>query len=90
MARMARDIGTDNPVIFFKQTDQPAVFKGNVAVSVASGLLIVFIFLILYLSKRDERRARLAQGDESVSTTAVQYYPQATKADSFEVETGKL
>ncbi|RSH86305.1 uncharacterized protein EHS24_004547 [Apiotrichum porosum] len=78
------------PLIFFKQTDQPAVFKGNVAVSVASGLLIVFIFLILYLSKRDERRARLAQGDESVSTTAVQYYPQATKADSFEVETGKL
>lgn len=48
-------------VIFFKQTEQPAVFKGNVAVSVASGLLSIFILLILYLSRRDERRARLGE-----------------------------
>ncbi|EJT48520.1 hypothetical protein A1Q1_02428 [Trichosporon asahii var. asahii CBS 2479] len=47
-------------MLLFKQTEQPTVFKGNVATSVAAGLLNVFIFLILYLSKRDERRAKLA------------------------------
>lgn len=47
-------------MLLFKQTEQPTVFKGNVATSVAAGLLNIVIFVILYLSKRDERRAKLA------------------------------
>lgn len=57
-------------MLLFKQTEQPTVFKGNVATAVASGLLNVFVFIILYLSKRDEKRARLrgevAPGDVEV------------------------
>lgn len=61
-------------VIFFKQTEQPTVFKGNIAVSTASGLLCIFTMLILYLSNRDEKRKQLAvhEGHESGSEQTVE------------------
>jgi hypothetical protein len=58
-------------VLLFKQTEQPRVLKGTIATSVASALQAVGLLGILYLSKRDERRAvregaTTVQGGEKV------------------------
>lgn len=45
-------------MIFFKQTDQPWVRKGNIACAAFIAAEVGAILAILFLSKRDEARKR--------------------------------
>ncbi|KAL7422611.1 hypothetical protein Q5752_003259 [Cryptotrichosporon argae] len=44
------------PLLLFKQVEQPKVYKGNIAASVASAIQVVGLLSILYLSTRDAKR----------------------------------
>ncbi|OCF58419.1 hypothetical protein L486_04452 [Kwoniella mangroviensis CBS 10435] len=44
------------PLLLFKQTEQPAVHKGNIAASVATAFQFIGLLGILYLSTRDQKR----------------------------------
>ncbi|KAL1407842.1 hypothetical protein Q8F55_007278 [Vanrija albida] len=49
------------PLIFFKQTDQPWVRNGNIAAASFIAAEILSVLGILYFSRRDQKRKRLAQ-----------------------------
>lgn len=60
---------TDDPVLLFKQTDQPAVRSGNIAATVTSAVQAGMIVLILYLSTRDNtRRANALEVEGDLQT----------------------
>jgi hypothetical protein len=54
-------------VLLFKQTEQPYVHKGNIAASVASGLQVLGLVTILYLSTRDSKRREIARRESEPS-----------------------
>jgi hypothetical protein len=55
------------PVLLFKQTEQPVVYKGNIAASTASALQALGLVAILILSGRDQKR-RAARQEEVPET----------------------
>lgn len=61
-------------VLLFKQTEQPRVYKGNIAASVATALSVGGLLAILFLSKRDGRRKR-AFSEEEVTIPGSDTYP---------------
>ena len=68
--RFQPKILTPSLVLLFKQTEQPRVYKGNIAVSVATAASVGGLFAILFLSKRDEKRKRDAILDSEPSPLA--------------------
>nr|VWP00249.1 Trihydroxynaphthalene reductase (EC (T3HN reductase) [Ganoderma boninense] len=46
------------PILIFPQVEQPKVFKGNVTTACINFSMMSFAMLTLFLSKRDQRRAR--------------------------------
>ncbi|EMD31479.1 hypothetical protein CERSUDRAFT_119703 [Gelatoporia subvermispora B] len=46
------------PIVIFPQVEQPRVFKGNVATACIDFAMICTALTVLYLQRRDERRAR--------------------------------
>ncbi|KAK6906822.1 hypothetical protein I203_100809 [Kwoniella mangroviensis CBS 8507] len=52
------------PLLLFKQTEQPAVHKGNIAASVATAFQFIGLLGILYLSTRDQKRRIGAEVNE--------------------------
>ncbi|OSX57572.1 hypothetical protein POSPLADRAFT_1185553 [Postia placenta MAD-698-R-SB12] len=75
------------PIVLFPQVEQPRVFKGNVATAGINFAMVCTALTVLFLSRRDERRAAKKQGFGGEATSSDIMLEGDENADPTKVKT---